>query len=145
MRNRLRIAASVFFAVVAVVLCVLWVTSYWKWVAFFGELPDTNAFSVQSGGGSVAVYMMRADGSWRLGIYDARKVMAKMQHMPLPAFQYGIESGVTIVRAPHWFLLVVAGTAAAIPWLPWRFSLRTMLIATTLVAVVLGLICYTVR
>jgi hypothetical protein len=32
-------------------------------------------------------------------------------------------------------------------WIPWsnRFSLRTLLIATTLVAVLLGLICYAVR
>ena len=28
---------------------------------------------------------------------------------------------------------------------PWRFGLRAMFIATTLVAVVLGLVCYTVR
>jgi hypothetical protein len=29
---------------------------------------------------------------------------------------------------------------SASPWLPWRFSLRTLLIATALVAVALGLI-----
>jgi hypothetical protein len=43
------------------------------------------------------------------------------------------------VLVPHWFLLVLAGTFAALPWLRWRFTLRTLLIATTLVAVVLGL------
>jgi hypothetical protein len=37
------------------------------------------------------------------------------------------------------FLCSMAATAVA-PWLPWRFSLRTLLIATTLVAVVLGII-----
>jgi hypothetical protein len=34
---------------------------------------------------------------------------------------------------------MVGITFAALPWLPYRFSLRTMLIATTLVAIVLGL------
>jgi hypothetical protein len=43
------------------------------------------------------------------------------------------------VIVPH-LLVVLFGTAfAAAPWFPCRFSLRTMLIATTLVAVVLGL------
>jgi hypothetical protein len=40
---------------------------------------------------------------------------------------------------PHWFLIVVTIILSAIPWFQ-RFSLRTLLIATTLVAVVLGII-----
>jgi hypothetical protein len=39
-----------------------------------------------------------------------------------------------------WYLVVLFVTLGAVPWLPRRFSLRTLLIATTLVAVVLGLI-----
>jgi hypothetical protein len=49
---------------------------------------------------------------------------------------------------PYWFLVLVSATLTAISWLPWwskRFSLRTLLIATTLVAVVLGAIVYAVR
>ena len=48
-------------------------------------------------------------------------------------------------RFPHWFLILVFGTFAITPWissLRYRFSLRTLLIATTLVAVVLGLIVW---
>jgi hypothetical protein len=49
--------------------------------------------------------------------------------------------------ASHWaaVLLMLALTAA--PWFPWskRFSLRTLLIATTLVAVVLGLVVWASR
>jgi hypothetical protein len=43
---------------------------------------------------------------------------------------------------PYWLFigLVVAATVA--PWLPQRFTLRTLLIATTLVALVLGLIVW---
>jgi hypothetical protein len=39
--------------------------------------------------------------------------------------------------------VILVAICAALPWLPnplWRFSLRTLLIATTLVAVVLGLV-----
>jgi hypothetical protein len=43
---------------------------------------------------------------------------------------------------PYWFLAMAAGLLPAAPWLPWswRFSLRTLLLATSLVAVVLALI-----
>jgi hypothetical protein len=42
-------------------------------------------------------------------------------------------------------LTLLPATITAVPWLPSRFSLRTLLIATTLVAVGLGLIVYIAR
>jgi hypothetical protein len=47
------------------------------------------------------------------------------------------DDGVDIV-IPYCFFVFVSATFAAAPWLRRRFSLRTLLIATTLVAVVLG-------
>jgi len=46
------------------------------------------------------------------------------------------------VMIPDWILILMMGTIAAAPWIRWRwkFSLRTLLIATTLIAVVLGLV-----
>ena len=43
---------------------------------------------------------------------------------------------------PYWLLVLVFGILAAVIWYKqtWRFSLRTLLIATTVVAVALGLI-----
>jgi hypothetical protein len=41
---------------------------------------------------------------------------------------------------PHWLPLLVAAMLAAAPWFKWRFSLRTLLIATALVAVGLGMV-----
>jgi hypothetical protein len=42
------------------------------------------------------------------------------------------------------FFASLSALFACIPWLPWsnRFSLRTLLLATTLVAVTLGVIAY---
>ena len=40
----------------------------------------------------------------------------------------------------HWLIALLFAVIAVIPWLRWRFSLRTLLIATTLVAVGLGII-----
>jgi hypothetical protein len=61
-----------------------------------------------------------------------------------PRFLLGSNYGVI----PHWFPVLLTAMLFTVPWirqLSWRFSLRTLLIATTLVAVVLGLICYAVR
>jgi hypothetical protein len=46
------------------------------------------------------------------------------------------------VRMPSWFPILLLATTAILPWIRWRFSLRTLLIATTLIAILLGLIVY---
>jgi hypothetical protein len=49
---------------------------------------------------------------------------------------------------PHWFAVTLLGLLATAPWVRnfnYRFSLRTLLIATTLVAAGLGLIVYALR
>src|SRR3954447_21045285 len=49
---------------------------------------------------------------------------------------------------PYWFPLLISIAFAAAPWLrelKLRFSLRTLLVATTLIAVVLGLIVWAAR
>jgi hypothetical protein len=48
---------------------------------------------------------------------------------------------------PFWIPVLLVVTLAGISWLPWsnRFSLRTLLIATTLIAGVLGLAVWASR
>jgi hypothetical protein len=48
---------------------------------------------------------------------------------------------------PVWFPVLITGGVAGLPWIGKvrRFSLRTLLIATTLIAVVLGAIIYGTR
>jgi serine/threonine protein kinase len=55
-------------------------------------------------------------------------------------YVYGLSNGVGLV-IPCWMLVVFIGGLATIPWIRWsrRFRVRTLLLATTLVAVVLGL------
>jgi hypothetical protein len=48
----------------------------------------------------------------------------------------------TAIWIPFWTMTLPVGIAALLPWLPRRFSLRTLLIATTLVAVGLGVIAW---
>jgi hypothetical protein len=46
---------------------------------------------------------------------------------------------------PHWFVLLLLASISAAAWLPWRFSLSTLLIAMTLLAVGLGWLVYAIR
>jgi hypothetical protein len=51
----------------------------------------------------------------------------------------------TGLMVPHWFGVLIFAGLAGLPCLRWRFTIRTLLIATTLVAVVLGLIVFATR
>jgi hypothetical protein len=70
----------------------------------------------------------------------------------LPNLDESRGPGSTLVPPSRWIVPMLIGfpLIAAIPWIPWirwscRFSLRTLLIAMTLVAVALGLIMWTAR
>ena len=46
------------------------------------------------------------------------------------------------LNCPHWLAALIAAVFSVVPWLLYRFSLRSLLIATALVAVVLGTVVY---
>jgi hypothetical protein len=49
------------------------------------------------------------------------------------------------IYVPYWFLILFSSLLAAAAWIRWQFSLRTLLLATTLVAVVLGWVVYATK
>jgi hypothetical protein len=67
---------------------------------------------------------------WKLDIYST----ATHEVVTVPS-----SIGILI---PYWLPVLLIGTLSALPWLPWTFSLRTLLIATTLSAVLLGLVVW---
>ena len=138
--RKLRIAWSVAWAVVTVLLCLMWVRSYWIWdLIDNGVRPSRGGMSSVAGriGGSIA-----ADPAWRTSLsaykwYATPRQPSQRGYRWLPSFErnkYRIGMGF-----PYWSLVVFSVTLASTPWLRWRFSLRTLLIATTLVAVLLGI------
>jgi hypothetical protein len=64
----------------------------------------------------------------------------------LPDSPLGIDGKVgafgLLLYLPYWFLVGASVAMATASWLTWRFSLRTLLIATTLVTVLLGLVVW---
>jgi hypothetical protein len=133
--RNLRIAWSVFWGLACVLLVVLWVRSYWR-VDYFTY--PFSSIEVESRLGILVISESIDNGqnwTWQSeSISDLRKIGLRGGAEYLFAFQ--IKPAVV----PVWFVLILLAALASLPWLRWRFSLRTLLIATTLVAVVLGLV-----
>jgi hypothetical protein len=140
----LRVAWSVAWGGVAVLLCVLWVRSYARSDSIFYSYGKDN-IGIESRQGNLLPFFQQYGGSrdkWRL---DSRVIDVSFPdsghapfswHNRLPSY--------FSAAVPHWFLSILFTALVAAVWIKWprRFRLRTLLIATTLVAVALGLIVW---
>src|SRR4051794_24550256 len=118
--RKLRIAWSLFWGMACVVLIGLWVRSY-------------------RGDSSVSLH-----GHWLVSFYGRIWVD---KWVPNPMGEGWADFGQGFI-IPYWlpFSLFLTSAVIAFPWISvTSFSLRSLLIATTLVAVVLGLVVWTVR
>jgi hypothetical protein len=137
-----RIAASVFFAVLTVALCVLWVRSYQRLEVIYHTVLGVKKTIVGSAGGYVYCNHYRLPAAilppWGVESVPIDKALPLRRSEALPT-HFSISDRSIIV--PYWSLIVVSAVIAAVLWFSWstRFSLRAMFIATTLVAVALGL------
>jgi hypothetical protein len=153
MLRRLRIAASVFFAVLAVAVCDFWVRSY-RWSDEFEVYPAGNFFCAGiSHGGRLVVGSTRAAKPPT----DFLKLRSTLVVKAAPGqFDdlYSVVAGfggswrlnppAIVLELPSWFALALTSALAVVSWprRTYRFRLRAMLIATTAVAIVLGLIVW---
>jgi hypothetical protein len=160
--RKLRIAWSVAWGALAVLLVGLWVRSYYYLDTFSEPLSITCGVDLHSIKGQLHCSLDKLNASvpvedvdWGLDSSDAESGYALSQYNDDGSWDF-VYSGFdywTII-APHWLAAMLCVVCAAIPWsfiavsrLPWskRYSLRTLLIATTLVAVGLGLIVWLAR
>ena len=147
--RKLRIAWSVGWGLLAVLLCVLWVRSYYWADVLAGSRSKSIFFMTGVERGTVGfVLQSNLLAPFRANEWQVRGKRPNGTDSPggvLGFYFVTTPQNVRILHFPIWLPVVVAVTFAVVPWLPWRFSLRTLLIATTLVAVALGLIVYAVR
>ncbi len=133
--GNLRIAWSVPWGIVAVLLCMLWLRSYGAtyfptWWRGHSVRLVPGAFLVDEH--TYANRPMEAT----LNSQDTTSPWAGAILPPIVSSRFTM---------PLSALALLALVPAVGPWLPWRFSLRTLLVATTLVAVGLGLIVWAMR
>ena len=139
----LRIALSAVFGILCVLLIALWVRSYWRADRLESVSSGPDYFVLGSGRGLI---ILGGGPNSRVPPISALKYSSfPAAKVPTPTtFGFGYSEisavGLRALYIPYWFGVLVAAASVAVPWIPWRFSLRTLLIAMTLVAVGLGLI-----
>jgi hypothetical protein len=151
MLKYLRIAVTALSLTACVLLIALWGRSYWHWDNWQGRISSDESLHVQSFGGQIAVFKLPHAMPWKVGSIqppDWRKAIRKRPIFGSTWRSRGSvqhHDGELIGHIRHWHLAIPLSAFIVLPWLPWRFSLRTLLIATTLVAVGLGVIIYLAR
>ena len=139
----LRILWTVFCGLACVLLVVLWVRSYWR-----GDVvhcPTAPPLLVNSVRGVFQVNVIPNDigtgwgPGWGWTSFSPDLMATKQGNKP--NWEWHSDRYTTVVSFPVWAVVLPIAFAAVPLWFqPRRFGLRTLLIATTLIAVVLGMI-----
>jgi hypothetical protein len=154
--RKLRIAFSATSAFVCAILIVIWWRSYFFYDNFVFRC-EVKGLAATSYDGSLCVgtaanwrsLPFDGDGWLRIRHYSIGKQTDWMgairkKHTIVLGFGVIDDSNESTIFIPYWFLCGASGICATILW-PMKsrqFRLQTLLITTTLVAVVLGLAVY---
>jgi hypothetical protein len=132
-------------------LIVLCGRSYWHWDTIWGSIGAHKSICAQSLGGRIAVLTFPYSVPWEIGSSNRNETW---QNAILKHAQIGREHGILSATGEHLVFAIrdlhltpglLALTIA--PWIPWskRFTLRILLIATTLIAIALGLAAWAAK
>ena len=161
MLRYLRIAACGFFLLLAVAIVGLWIRSYYQFDTAYASGSD--ALRV----GSVHLHSCRGvvdcdvllgipEGAfrspswpypyWNVTAADSARAIRWLKGTG-NRFRFSLGRFGLIVVLPHWFLAACSFAVAALLYFKksWRFTTRSLLIATTVTAAVLGLFVYLIR
>ena len=151
----LRIAFSATCLVVCVLLIVLWVRSYWWLNLITGPLTPSKTLVLTSSNGFFAVGTLSSTTYiWKFDRWSQEDLLLQMKAAGMPANTKSWVWQLTHFRlvnggleSSYLYPLSVMGIVAGVLGWPfaWRFSLRTLLIAMTAVAVVLGLVVWAIK
>jgi hypothetical protein len=155
--RKLRIAWSVVCGILSLLLIVLFGLSFRHVYALVAK-TSTQVVSFSSAEGKLRIRnyatanadltQLKGAITFLLRERDAERYAQEWQHANRAAgFGWSRDVLSRTIHIPYWFIFsVVAGLAVA-PWFHWsnRFSLRTLLIAMTLVAIALGAIVFSLK
>jgi hypothetical protein len=146
MLKYLRIAVTALSLTTCVLLIALWVRTLFAIDTIQGPVGNIHvvATSRHSGLSIGLVRLNRMPHSWSHKSEPANEKVS-VQYSSVIGFGIHSSNRLSAIRLPVWCILLLSAAAATVPWLPWRFSLRTMLIAMTVVAALLGLVIWTTK
>jgi hypothetical protein len=136
MLHYLRIAVTALSLTACVLLVALWVRSYYCLDHFGGPPVLFTSWRGRLFTGGSSYQTSLPDGK-DAGDPDLHIVLGVFILTTIDENNISYDGGYSV---PVGALVFVMGSVAAAPWLPWRFSLRTLLIATALIAVGLGIV-----
>jgi hypothetical protein len=160
MLKYLRIAVTALSLTACVLLVALWVRSYW-WRDILEKRTASQLLQLDSLTGRITFWQFNPgtpktppreikillDGMAMGRFYGCVPVVNGTPPRPfwhqasiLSFGRFG-EGFSRVTFVPYWFPVIVSAACAALPWVRWsrRFSLRTLLITTSLVAVAVAL------
>jgi hypothetical protein len=156
MLKYLRIAVTALCLTACMLLTALWVRSY-RWVDVAnGPRLGSRIVTIGSTPGVLCIAFPSVSISW-IGPWDRHSFNVNWREgsrndgTQIDTLRiwgtFAYENANRGVYIPYWFGVFISATAATIPWISWsrRFSLRTLLIATTLVAVGMGAVVFLAR
>lgn len=158
--NRLRLLWTGGSALLLFSLCVFWLRGHSR-IDTGGFALGPYLFTYATGFGEAAIEVsrpvyLRSELAWRGGWH--RTIQNRNSWHPdgkgswYSVLGFGLQSYLlrgnqpeTILKfaVPYWSIVLIAIGIVSLRWIPWsvRFSLRTLLIATTIVSVGLGICC----
>jgi len=154
--RKLRIAWSVFWGLACVLLLALWVRSYWDSDSLSGSKSDSTYIVFSTMNGAVCVdatdngFSPFGVKKWEFihGIPTHIIAPEHKLHFLLPQYRRlegWTRSDTFELLVPVWLIIFPFGITFTCPWVSLRLNLLILLIATTLVAVVLGLAVWAAR
>jgi hypothetical protein len=162
MARKLRIAFSAVCGIVCLALIVVWVRSYWHIDQFGRNSVGKNSIGFMSIRGHLMVAYTEdpttigelkaagvVDGWYRGELLTEEWINAtagEKQWDPSKLFR-GFKFSVSDLRLPYWFLVLMFAVPAAVLWPHWsrRFTLRTLLVGMSALAVLLVLIVWAIK
>jgi hypothetical protein len=146
--RKLRIAFSVFCGLACVLLLVLWVRSYWWLDHISGQLRSGETFAINSVWGRMATTLKPGNRRLKVQSVKIERIDGLKTIRPHDWFYLERVPAKTFFVFPHFVPVMLLAALAVGPWLQnltYRLSLRTLLIAITLMTVVLGLVVWAAK
>jgi hypothetical protein len=145
--RKLRIAWSVAWGIAVVLLVALWGRSY-RWIDGIAYDGTGTIYVCMTLHGHIMLFCNLDDAKGNGWGFQSKRVEESLPDLSaVPSIlgvNYDLRANTPYVLIPLWELVLIFAGFGTVPWMRWtrRFSVRTLLIATTLVAVGLGLIVW---
>jgi hypothetical protein len=138
--RKLRIAFSVTSGFACLLLIAMQLRSHWVNEGFTRIGSSNYYWDIASLTGGVRLFFgpLSAPHEPRGWKYIRKRPLPQS-----PGFMLPRSAGLVGIIVPYWFLILILGALAGVSAVrPYKVRLRTLLIATTLIAIVLGVIVY---